>query len=183
MSVFRTKHDHNFTVMSNYHLQDERLSMKAKGLLSVCLSLPDSWEYSINGLAAISKEGRDAVLSTIHELEKAGYIVRGRARDEHGRLQGAEYSIYEVPQNVTEDVMTDLPDADLPEPEITAPDTPTREKPEQDNTRQLSTKESKTNIIKDLTIKREIDKEKGASTHDFYGMYQNVSLSGEEMQK
>lgn len=99
MPVFRVERNRNYTTMSNYHLRDKDLSLKAKGLLSMCLSLTESWDYSVNGLVAISKEGRDAILSAVRELEQAGYVVRSRERDERGCLRGAEYAIYEVPQS------------------------------------------------------------------------------------
>ena len=76
MAVFRVERNANYTTMSNYHLRDRRLSLKAKGLLSVFLSLPDEWHYSINGLLKITKEGRDSVIAAVRELEKTGYLTR-----------------------------------------------------------------------------------------------------------
>ena len=80
MAVYRVERTRDYTVMSNYHLKDTSLSLKAKGLLSMFLSFPEDWNYSTRGLAAICKEGVDAIGSTIKELEKAGYIIQiGRA--------------------------------------------------------------------------------------------------------
>lgn len=81
MAVFRVERTRDYTVMSNHHLKNRSLSLKAKGLLSVMLSLPDEWDYTLRGLAAISKEGVDAIREAIRELEDAGYIVRSRGRN------------------------------------------------------------------------------------------------------
>jgi len=99
MPKIRVNRNKGYTVMSNHHLKDKSLSLKSKGLLSMMLSLPDEWHYSTKGLAAICKEGVDAVSSAIKELEKAGYIIRNKIRDERGRIAETEYIIYEEPQN------------------------------------------------------------------------------------
>ncbi len=97
-AVFRVVKQNNFTVMSNHHLKNHDLSLKAKGLLSQMLSLPDNWDYSLKGLAKINKESIDAIRTAVWELEKAGYIVRSRGHGEHGKFSGIEYTIYETPQ-------------------------------------------------------------------------------------
>ena len=97
MSVFRVEKTRDFTIMSNYHLRDRSISLKAKGLLSVMLSLPEDWDYTMAGLAHISKEGIGSIKSAIDELEDAGYIVHGRIRNSKGQLKGTEYVIYEHP--------------------------------------------------------------------------------------
>ena len=104
MPVFRVERTKNFTVMSNHHLRDRTISLKAKGLLSQMLSLPDDWDYTLRGLAAINKESIDAVRTAIHELETAGYVVRSRIRDERGQLRGCEYFVYEYPHPEGSDV-------------------------------------------------------------------------------
>lgn len=104
MPVFRVERTKNFTVMSNHHLRDKTISLKAKGLLSQMLSLPDDWDYTLRGLAAINKESIDAVRTAIHELETAGYVVRSRIRDERGQLRGCEYFVYEYPHTEDFDV-------------------------------------------------------------------------------
>lgn len=86
MAVFRVEKNKNYTVMSNVHLRDEKLSLKAKGLLSMFLSLPDNWNYNISGLAKISKESRSSINSGLKELEAAGYLVRRQLRDRKIRL-------------------------------------------------------------------------------------------------
>ena len=99
MAVFRAEKNSDFTIMSNYHFKDKRLSMKAKGLLSMMLSFPDDWQYSLNGLVAASKEGLTAIRAMVQELEENGYLVRRRLRNEHGRMASVAYDIYEVPQS------------------------------------------------------------------------------------
>lgn len=106
MAVFRVERTHNYTVMSNHHLRDKGLSLKAKGLLSQMLSLPEDWDYTLAGLAKINAEGRDAIRAAVQELERAGYIRRSRVRDGKGCLRGTKYVIYERPQQ---------PDGDAPE--------------------------------------------------------------------
>ena len=109
MAVFRVERTRDYTVMSNHHLKNRSLSLKAKGLLSVMLSLPDEWDYTLRGLAAISKEGVDAIREAIRELEDAGYIVRSRGRNEKGQLSGTEYVIYEHPQQSADAPVLDNP--------------------------------------------------------------------------
>ena len=105
MAVFRANKDKNFTVMSNTHFKNRGLSLKAMGLLSLMLSLPDTWNYTLNGLATICNDGISSVRAGIQELEQHGYIVRKRMRDEHGRLTETEYSIYEQPQKPTQPII------------------------------------------------------------------------------
>lgn len=102
MSIFRVEKNKNYTVMSNYHLKDKNISLKAKGLLSVILALPENWNYSIRGLSAILMEGVTAVSNILKELETAGYIERNLLRDEHGKITDTEYIIYEQPVTVGE---------------------------------------------------------------------------------
>ena len=97
MAVFRVEKRTGYTVMSNYHLRDKNLSCKACGLLSKMLSLPDEWDYTIRGLAAICKDGENAIRTALLELEQYGYLKRSRRRDELGRVMDSEYIIYEQP--------------------------------------------------------------------------------------
>ena len=94
--VFRINKTKNYTVMSNYHLQDRNISFKAKGLLSYMLSLPDNWNYSVNGLSCVSMEGNKAIKSILKELENNNYLVRARKQGLRGKFY-YEYNIYEVP--------------------------------------------------------------------------------------
>lgn len=97
MATIRVEKTKNFTVMSNYHLQDKQLSLKAKGLLSFMLSLPDSWDYSTAGLVACLKEGRDCISSVLRELEEHGYLTRDRERNEKGQVIGTLFTVREIP--------------------------------------------------------------------------------------
>ena len=85
--VFRGVKTKIYTMMSNQHLKDKRLTLKAKGLMSVMLSLPENWDYTLRGLSAISKEGVDAISEAVKELERSGYVIRNRKRDARGRLR------------------------------------------------------------------------------------------------
>ena len=98
MSVIRINKTNNFTVMSNYHFKEKGMSLKAKGLLSLMLSLPDDWDYSISGLVSLSKDGKDSVMSALSELEKFGYLIRNRTINSKGQFSGIEYNIFEQPQ-------------------------------------------------------------------------------------
>ena len=140
MPVFRVEKNKGYTVMSNHHLRNKDLSLKAKGLLSQMLSLPEDWDYTLKGLALINREKIDAIRQAIRELEQAGYIVRSRERDERGRLRGADYVIYEQPQTP--------PALDLPTLENPTLDNPTQEKPTLENPTQLN----KDRVNKDQSI-------------------------------
>ena len=151
MAVFRVERTKDYTIMCNHHLKDTGLSLKAKGLLTIMLSLPDSWNYTTRGLAAICKEGVDAISSAIRELEKAGYVVRRQLRDSKGRITDTEYVIYERPiEPDTPSPEPEGPDMPSPPPEnpyVAGPDAavPGAEKPAQLNINQVSMNQSKTN--------------------------------------
>ena len=98
MAVFRVEKNKGYTVMSNHHLRNKELSLKAKGLLSQMLSLPEDWDYTLAGLSLINRESIDAIRTAVWELEKAGYITRRQGRDEKGKMTAIEYTIYEQPQ-------------------------------------------------------------------------------------
>lgn len=98
MSIMRIHKTKNFTIMSNYHFKEKGMSLKAKGLLSLMLSLPDDWNYSVSGLVKLSKDGKDSVMSALSELEKFGYLIRVKQTNEKGQFAGIEYNIFEEPQ-------------------------------------------------------------------------------------
>ena len=141
MAVFRVERNTGYTVMSNHHLRNKELTLKAKGLLSQMLSLPEDWDYTLAGLSHINREKIDAIREAVKELEKAGYIVRSRERDEKGRLRGADYVIYEQPQPREPEAATSgeqPPISDLPTLENPTLDNPTLEKPTLENPTQLN---------------------------------------------
>ena len=138
MAVFRVERTRDYTVMCNHHLKDSNLSLKAKGLLSMMLSLPDEWNYTTRGLAAICKEGVDAIGKTLKELELAGYIIRRQLRGKDGRISDTEYTIFEKPRKPSS------PDTTLPDTENPYLDNPDTEAPDTDNPAQLNTKKSNT---------------------------------------
>ena len=135
MAVFRIDKTHDYTVMSNHHLRNTELSLKAKGLLSLMLSLPENWDYTTKGLAAICKDGIDSISSCIRELEKHGYIIRERMRNEKGQLTTIEYTILEQPKNTP-------PEREKPIRENPVLDIPAQAEPIQENTAQLNTNKS-----------------------------------------
>ena len=129
MAVFRVERNTGYTVMSNHHLRNKELSLKAKGLLSQMLSLPEDWDYTLAGLSYINRESIDAIRTAVWELEKAGYITRRQGRDEKGKMTAIEYTIYEQPQP---------PELDCPVLENPTADNPTTENPTSENPMQLN---------------------------------------------
>ena len=131
MAVFRVERNRGYTVMSNHHLRNRGLTLKAKGLLSQMLSLPDNWDYTLAGLSRINRESIDAIRTAVWELEKAGYITRRQGRDEKGKMAAIEYTIYEQPQ--LENPILENPTTDNPMLENPMTDNPTLENPTQLN--------------------------------------------------
>ena len=182
MAVFRVERNTGYTVMSNHHLRNKELSLKAKGLLSQMLSLPEDWDYTLAGLSYINRESIDAIRTAVWELEKAGYITRRQGRDEKGKMTAIEYTIYEQPQP---------PALDCPILENPTPDNPTSENPMQLNKdiqkTDLSKKEkSNTDLSNNHSIPilspnpsplREETAEperKGTETADAYSVYEEI---------
>ena len=132
VAVYRVNKNRSYTVMANFHLRDKSLSLKAVGLLSKMLSFNDGWKFSTKGLSAICKEGPDAILSALRELEKHGYLVRHRSRDDKGRLVTTEFDIYESPQ-------AGLPHGENPHRENPDVDNPDVDNPCGDKSAQIST--------------------------------------------
>ena len=137
MAVFRVERTGDYTVMSNFHLKDKRLSLKAKGLLSQMLSLPDDWDYTLSGLSYINRESKDAIRSAVNELETAGYIRRRQTTDASGKFAANEYTIFERP--IEGEPMLDKP---LSENPLTV--NPSAVNPLPENPTQLNTKKSNT---------------------------------------
>ena len=140
MAVFRVEKNKGYTVMSNHHLRNKELSLKAKGLLSQMLSLPEDWDYTLAGLSLINREKIDAIREAVRELENAGYIQRSRERDEKGRLRGTTYVIYEQPPKL------DLPILEKPTLDNPTLEKPMLEKPTLENPTQLNKEIQKTNL-------------------------------------
>ena len=153
MAVFRVEKSRDYTVMCNHHLRDKTLSLKAKGLLSQMLSLPDDWDYTLRGLAAINMEKLDAVRTAVLELERRGYIVRQQGRAANGKLAAVEYTIFEHPQHPaaprlenpnTAEPTLEEPRLDFPNTVKPNTDNPYTGNPTQSNTDQTSPKKSNT---------------------------------------
>ena len=151
MAVFRVERNTGYTVMSNHHLRNKELSLKAKGLLSQMLSLPEDWDYTLSGLSYINREKIDAIREAVRELERAGYIKRSRERDSKGRLRGADYVIYEQPQPSDEGAASadrQPPISEMPTLELPTLENPMLEKPTLENPTQLNKDISRTNLSK-----------------------------------
>ena len=140
MAVFRIEKTRDYTVMSNHHLRDKSLSLKAKGLLSLMLSLPEEWDYTTKGLARICKDGVDSICAGVRELEEQGYVIRERVRNANGQLGAIEYTILEQPR--TSQPEREKPGRENPVQANPVLENPAQEKPEQGNPAQLNTKES-----------------------------------------
>ncbi len=164
MPVFRVEKNANYTTMSNHHLRDRNLSLKAKGLLSQFLSLPDFWQYNVKGLAAINRDGKSAVETALWELEKNGYVQRRQLRDKNGRLSTVEYIIFELPQPPPP---PDLPLTENPSTVIPPPGNLLPENPAQLNTKLLNTKG--------------LNPESNKAVPSLYGQYQNVVFTQAEL--
>ena len=151
MAVFRVEKNKGYTVMSNHHLRNKELTLKAKGLLSQMLSLQENWDYTLAGLSHINKESIDAIRTAVLELEKAGYIERSQGRDEKGKMTAITYTIYEQPQS----------------PVL---ENPTSDNPTSENPMQLNKDIQKT----DLSRKEEINKD-GLNTHSIHILSPDLS--------
>ena len=135
MAVFRIEKTRDYTVMANHHLRNMELSLKAKGLLSLMLSLPEEWDYTTKGLARICKDGVDSICAGVRELEDHGYVVRERIRNPNGQLGAIEYTILEQPQ----EPKREKPERENPVQANPVLDDPVLGKPEQENPAQLNT--------------------------------------------
>ena len=144
MGVFRVNKNRNYTVMSNVHLRDKALPLKAKGLLSLMLSLPEDWDYSMRGLAKLSADGLDSTRAAVKALEQSGYVVRRQLYDSRGRFSNNEYTVFEIPQRSSPS--SDLPLTGKPSTEKPPSDAPLSEKPSQINTEQVITQGRNTDL-------------------------------------
>ena len=155
MAVFRVEKNENYTVMSNFHLRDKALSLKAKGLLSQMLSLPEEWDFTLSGLAKINRESKDAIRTAVQELEQAGYIDRRQTQDASGKFAGNEYIIHEEPvtrkPGISPDQETPGEDSAAPLLDFPTTEKPSTEKPSSENPTQLN----KDILSKDIKKKKE----------------------------
>ena len=175
MAVFRVERNKGYTVMSNHHLRNKELSLKAKGLLSQMLSLPEDWDYTLAGLSQINRESIDAIRTAVWELEKAGYIKRRQGRDEKGKMTAIEYTIYEQPQPPDDTPPgLDKPILENPTPGNPILENPTPGKPTTENPMQLNKDIQRTDLPKKEKI---ITDEQ--STHSIPILSPNPSPCGE----
>ncbi len=141
MAVFRIEKTRDYTVMANHHLRNTKLSLKAKELLSLMLSLPEDWDYTTKGFARICKDGVDSICSAVNELEEHGYVIRERISNSKGQLTDIQYIILEKPQ-------LPLPEQEKPKQENPVLGSPVLGEPEQENHAQLNTKKSSKQLSK-----------------------------------
>ena len=160
MPVIRVNKTKDYTIMANYHFRDKNLSLKAKGLLSMMLSLPDGWGYSVEGLVKLSTDGRDSINATLQELEKHGYLKRGRVRDANGKLGQAVYDIFERP-------ITGFPTLEKP----------TQGKPTQENPTLLNTNKLNTKVLN--TNNKKVSKAQSKPVENFDSIIQKSTESAE----
>lgn len=146
MAVFRVEKTKDFTIMSNHHLRNTELSLKAKGLLSLMLSLPEDWDYTTKGLAHICKDGVDSITTALKELERHGYLTRQRLRYDNGQLGDIEYTIHEQPVSTENTGLS--PKRENPRQVNPRRAKPEQAEPEQENPAQLNTNRSNTNSEK-----------------------------------
>ena len=138
-ATFKIEQQKDYTIMANHHLRNKSLSLKAKGLQSLMLSLPEDWDYTLKGLAAICGDGVDSISSALKELEKAGYVVRSRIRNERGQLTGTEYIIYQIPMKNAENSLKSKKKPKRENPvQAEKCNKPKPQKPEQENPVQVS---------------------------------------------
>ena len=150
MAVFRIEKTRDYTVMANHHLRNKALSLKAKGLLSLMLSLPEDWDYTTRGLSCICKDGVDSIRVGIQELEANGYLVRERRRNENGQYGAIEYTILEKPRQVAipppvqEKPILENPTQVIPMQVLPTQEIPAQLSIEESNTQKSNTDESNT---------------------------------------
>lgn len=177
MAVIRVNNTKGFTVMSNYHFQDKEISLKAKGLLGLMLSLPSNWDYSVNGLVAIVKENKAAVQTALKELEEHKYLKRTRVQDETGRFDYI-YDIYEKPYDklpCTENRCTDIQCTEVQCTENQPQINTNKQITNKQNTKELNTNEYKEKNIKKESVNSVIaeyteSKDLQDALHDFVDM-------------
>ena len=177
MAVFRIDKTKDYTVMANFHLRDKSLSLKAKGLLSLMLSLPEDWDYTTKGLAYICKDGVDSICAAVKELENAGYVQRKRNRNSQGRLTNVEYTILEKPISTPEVPQAAKRDQS-PKRENPVLDNPVLENPRQDIPEQDLPKQEKPAQLNTNTSSKEKINTDLSNTHSFFPSAEETCNSG-----
>lgn len=172
MAVFRVEKTKDFTVMSNHHLRNAKLSLKAKGLLSLMLSLPEDWDYTTKGLACICKDGVDSITTALKELEQHGYLTRQRLRYENGQLGDIEYTIHEKPVSAETEGIS--PKRENPRQVNPKQAKPVLGKPEQENPAQLNT---------DSTNTEKINKDRSRTHQSIYPAAPEAAARGDWMDR
>ena len=167
MAIFRVEKNENYSVIANYHFKEKNMSLKAKGLLSLMLSLPDNWDYSIAGLVALSKDGKDSVVAALNELEQFGYLRREMIKNEKGQFMGCNYTVYEMP--ITEKQHVEEPKAENPQAGNQL----------QLNTKELNTKKINTNnnldnLISSFDFSETTEEELKEALEDFEEMRKKI---------
>ena len=163
MDKFTIRKLEGYTIMSNHHLRDQNITHGARGLLSFMLSLPENWDYSFNGLVAISKEGKSAIRTLINELKEAKYVKITQYRDEKGYFQ-SKYEVFEIPYD------TPLKMQNYPTPDYRVPDNRISDEPMSENQPQINTKEINTN--------KQIDNKDKIDIYSDDGNFENLKLDG-----
>ena len=187
MAVFRVHKNENYTVLSNYHFREKSMSLKAKGLLSLMLSLPENWDYSAAGLVTLSKDGKDSVNAALKELEKFGYLRRTQAISEDGKFSGYNYEIYEQPSDAAkaaaaEKAAAAAPKAAKPTTEKPFAENPSTEKPTTENPPQLNTDLSSTKKLNtDISSTEEEERKKKAPALSGYDAIINDLVKNEDV--
>lgn len=173
MSVFRVNKTKDYVTMCKYHFKEKKMSLKAKGLLSEMLSLPDEWDYSVKGLEQINKENKDTIISILKELEEFGYLERTQLRDTRGTFTGYEYNVYEKPN--TEKPYTENSDTEKPYTE-----NPTQLNNKELNNKELNNKQYKENAKRKFSkpTLEEInqyclERNNGINAEAFYDFYES----------
>jgi len=153
MPIFRIEKQKDFTIMSNHHLRNKSLSLKAKGLQSLMISLPDLWSYSLKGLAKISRDGVESIGTALQELEKQGYLTRRQVRDDRGKFLDLEYTIHEIPVTSADDpVDNSKPEPKRPDKDNPQPGNPDPGEPDSEKYRQSSIKNKVCNNQKSFGV-------------------------------
>ena len=181
MAVFRVHKNENYTVLSNYHFKERGMTLKAKGLLSLMLSLPEGWDYSAAGLVTLSKDGKDSVNAALKELEKFGYLRRTQAIGEGGKFSGYNYEIYEQPSDAAKAAAAEKAAAAQPKAEKPSTGEPFAENPSTENPPQLNTNSLNTQQLNTKISKEEEERKKNTSAPTGYDIIINELIFNEEV--